>query len=499
MRVIIEQSYEEICNWIAIYIKFKINNHDNTKPFVLGLPTGSTPIGVYQKLIEFYKKGELSFKNVITFNMDEYVELNPENPQSYHYFMKNNFFNHIDIPKNNINIPSGIAPNLEQECKNYENKINSLGGINLFLCGLGSDGHIAFNEPGSSFESLTRIKTLSHETISDNSRFFKSMDEVPKQAITVGVKTVTQSKEIILMASGYNKSEAIRECIEGSISNQYTCTFIQFHPKAIIVCDKLASYKMRLKTYLYYKDLQHNIDLLGNPIKNKINNLIKEDHNVLITSPHPDDDVIGMGGTMEKLKYKKKVQICYLTSGSGGVKKKVDRIAEATCSVKILGYLQEQVESLKLPFYSNSERLISTKDAEILKEYIISVNPNHIFICIDNDPKGTHKKCAKIIQEACKDININNFWLYKSAWGNWNECKNPSLVRNYIDKDSFAKKLQSINMHTSQINPIVTYKEKIHSFCEISKKKNKSDIFPNRYEENFLLLKKNTFLEYNFD
>lgn len=170
MRVIIQEEYNHLCEWVALYIKQKILAKNGV--FVLGLPTGSTPVGVYQRLVEFNKQGELSFKNVVTFNMDEYVGLGPDDEQSYKYFMNNHFFNHIDIPKQNINLLDGLADDYEKECQNYEQKIKQEGGIDLFLCGIGNDGHIAFNEPGSSLQSVTRMKTLAEDTIIANQRFF---------------------------------------------------------------------------------------------------------------------------------------------------------------------------------------------------------------------------------------------------------------------------------------------------------------------------------------
>eukprot|EP01084_Bolivina_argentea_P206903 353125_1 len=267
MRVIVKDTYEDACYWVALYIKNKILNHSSHKPFVLGLPTGSTPIGVYKNLILFYKNNELSFKNVITFNMDEYVGLDGSHDQSYEYFMYNNFFNHIDIPRKNINLLNGMCKDPIKECEDYENRIRRSGGIDLFLCGIGSDGHIAFNEPGSSMKSLTRIKTLAEETVSDNARFFKNINDVPKQALTVGIQTVMNAKEIILIANGIHKSMAIRECIEGAVSNQFTCTAIQNHPKAMVVIDELATYELKYKTVKYYKNLQKMVDnLTGLPM-----------------------------------------------------------------------------------------------------------------------------------------------------------------------------------------------------------------------------------------
>jgi len=493
MRVIIKENYDNICYWVSVYLKNKINSHNKDKPFVLGLPTGSTPLGVYKNLINFYNQGKLSFKNVVTFNMDEYIGLSKENKQSYHYFMHTNFFNFIDIPKENINILDGLADDLIEECNNYENKIKSYGGIDIFLCGIGSDGHIAFNEPGSSLESKTRIKTLCLETVLDNSRFFDNIDEVPKQALTVGIDTVYSAKKVIIMASGINKAVAIRECIEGCISSQYTCTIFQKHPNSIILCDDLAAREIKHKTYLYYLHLQENIDIDGNPIIDTIKKNISITDRVVITSPHPDDDVIGMGGTMNLLPNKDNVNIYYMTNGLGGIKDddeigNLGRIREAMSSVMVLGYNHKKVKNCELPFYYDNERKITEKDYNKLSNIINEDDPHHLFICIDSDPKKTHTKCVKIIQNIKENASLKKVWLYQSAWGDWNNSDIKYNTSVYISKNDFERKLMSIDMHISQINPKVTKEDKINSFKDIVKVQNKSERYPGNYEEKFCVI-----------
>ncbi len=217
MRVIIEPTYELLSKWAASYIARRINQAKPTakKPFVLGLPTGSSPIGTYKELIKLCKKGTVSFKHVITFNMDEYVGIPEDHPESYHSFMKKNFFSHVDIQEKNVNILDGNAKDLEAECADYEARIRAVGGINLFLGGIGPDGHVAFNEPGSSLASRTRIKSLTTDTIIANSRFFDNdTNKVPKTALTVGVGTVMDAKEVLIIANGHNKARALQQAIE---------------------------------------------------------------------------------------------------------------------------------------------------------------------------------------------------------------------------------------------------------------------------------------------
>lgn len=259
MRLIIQPNYESVSKWAAYHVAKRILDFKPTKerPFVLGLPTGSSPLGMYKELIELNKKGILSFKNVITFNMDEYVGLPEDHPQSYHYFMYTNFFNHIDIPKENINILNGNAPDLQKECDDYEKKIASYGGIKLFVGGVGADGHIAFNEPGSSLGSLTRIKTLTMDTIIANSRFFDNdINKVPKMALTVGVKTVMNAEEVLIIISGLNKARALAKAVEEGVNHMWTISALQLHPKSIIVADELATYELKVGTVKYFKDIE---------------------------------------------------------------------------------------------------------------------------------------------------------------------------------------------------------------------------------------------------
>lgn len=259
MRLIVQKNYGELSRWAAYYTASKIiqANPTKEKPFVLGLPTGSSPMGMYKNLIDLNKKGVVSFQHVITFNMDEYIGLPKDHPESYHSFMWNNFFNHIDIAPENVNILNGNVANLDAECERYEEKIRSVGGIDLFLGGIGPDGHIAFNEPGSSLTSRTRIKTLTTDTIIANSRFFENdINKVPKTALTVGVGTVMDAKEVLILVNGHNKARALAHAVEGGISQMWTISALQLHRKGIIVCDELATYELKVGTYLYFKDIE---------------------------------------------------------------------------------------------------------------------------------------------------------------------------------------------------------------------------------------------------
>ncbi|WP_277235393.1 glucosamine-6-phosphate deaminase [Phocaeicola salanitronis] len=261
MRVIIERDYQSLSEWAANYVAQRINQFQpsSERPFVLGLPTGSSPLGMYKALIELNREGKVSFRNVVTFNMDEYVGLPESHPESYHSFMFNNFFNHIDIPKENIHILNGNATDVEAECENYEKQIASYGGIDLFVGGIGPDGHIAFNEPGSSLTSRTRVKTLTTDTIVANSRFFDNdVDKVPKTALTVGVGTVMDAKEVLILCNGHNKARALHHAVEGSVTQMWTISALQMHRHGIIVCDEAATDELKVGTYRYFKDIERN-------------------------------------------------------------------------------------------------------------------------------------------------------------------------------------------------------------------------------------------------
>lgn len=259
MRILIHDNYDHLSKWVAYYIALKINEANPTKknPFVLGLPTGSSPIGTYKELVKLNKQNKISFENVVTFNMDEYIGIPEDHPESYHYFMNSNLFNHINIPKENINILNGNSDDLDYECIRYEKKIKDYGGIKLFLGGIGPDGHIAFNEPGSSLTSLTRIKTLTYNTILANSRFFDNdIDKVPKTALTVGVGTIMDADEVIIIINGYKKTHALKMFVEEGVNHMWTVSMLQLHKHAVIACDDESTMELKVGTVKYFKDIE---------------------------------------------------------------------------------------------------------------------------------------------------------------------------------------------------------------------------------------------------
>ena len=259
MRLLIHKNYENVCRWTADLIvqRIKSFNPGQGKPYVLGLPTGSSPLGVYRNLINANKEKKISFANVITYNMDEYLGLPSDHPESYRRFMDDNFFKSIDIPYENTHVLNGLAKDPETECQAYEAAIKAAGGIEFFMGGIGSDGHIAFNEPGSSLHSRTRVKTLTWETRLANSRFFGGDPEkVPAKALTVGIGTVMDAREVLILVSGRAKARALQAAVEGAVSHWCPLSCLQLHPKAIIVCDEESAEELKYGTVKYFKDIE---------------------------------------------------------------------------------------------------------------------------------------------------------------------------------------------------------------------------------------------------
>jgi glucosamine-6-phosphate deaminase len=246
MEVFVYKQYEEMSKAAAQEVVDVLNAKPNA---VLGMATGSTPLGVYQELVKMHRRGEVDFSHVTTFNLDEYVGLPITHEQSYHRFMHENFFRHINIPAQNIHIPSGTTTNYRAFCDWYEKRIVECGGIDLQIVGIGSDGHIAFNEPGSSLSSRTRLKTLAKQTIDDNARFFERREDVPIYAITMGVGTIMEARQILLLANGEKKADAVAAAVEGPVTAMITASALQMHPNTKAFLDESAASKLKMRDY----------------------------------------------------------------------------------------------------------------------------------------------------------------------------------------------------------------------------------------------------------
>ena len=258
MRVIIVRDYDEISKKAASIIASEIKAKPNA---VLGLATGSTPLGTYQELVKMHEEDGLDFSRVRTFNLDEYFRLPPAHPQSYHTFMSENLFDHVNVKPENISIPDGMVADVEGFCTRYEERIREAGGIDLQLLGIGGDGHIGFNEPGSSLGSRTRLKTLTEETVRDNARFFGGEEKVPRLAITMGIGTILGAKKLLMLASGTRKASAVKKAIEGPVSSQATASALQLHPEVTVVIDEKAGNLLsRRKYYRYVEKMAEQVE-----------------------------------------------------------------------------------------------------------------------------------------------------------------------------------------------------------------------------------------------
>ena len=542
--------------------KSKQNTH-----CVLGLATGSSPIKVYEELVRMHKAEGLSFQNVISFNLDEYYPMQKSNVQSYDYFMREHLFNHVDILPEHINIPDGMVSDedLYQSCVDYEMKIKSVGGIDFQLLGIGRTGHIGFNEPGSHLNSGTRNIKLDHITRVDAAPAFLGIDNVPTKAITMGIGTVSTAKRIVLLAWGANKADILKKTIEGDITSHVPATYLQNHNNTTFVLDEGASEELtriktpwlvtscvwsetlKLKAVLWLseltdksilkltdKDYNNNgmsglLSAVGNAydlnikIFNKMQHTITgwpagkpnaDDTNrperadipkkrIIIFSPHPDDDVISMGGTFDRLvEQGHEVHVAYQTSGNIAVsdeealkfaeislaltadseepkrlinflKHKTDQVidspemlrlkalirrSESLAATRYLGLEDSNVHFLNLPFYETGmvkKNNLSQKDIDIVCELIEDIKPHQIYAAGDlADPHGTHKVCLDALFESLEVLKHKSYmedcwvWLYRGAWHEWEPYQIEMAVP--MSPDQVLKKRHAIFYHQSQ-------------------------------------------------
>ncbi|MBF4493166.1 glucosamine-6-phosphate deaminase [Flavobacterium sp. MR2016-29] len=538
-----------------------------SEPCVLGLATGSSPIKVYEELVRLHKEEGLSFANVVTFNLDEYYPMDKENIQSYYHFMHEHLFNHVNIHPENINIPDGNISNedLQQYCIDYEMKIKAYGGLDFQLLGIGRTGHIGFNEPGSHVNSGTRSITLDHLTRTDAASSFLGIDNVPRKAITMGIGTVKNAKRIVLLGWGISKAEIIKKTIEGEISSRVPATYLQQHNNTTFVLDTEASSELtRVKTPWLVKSVVWTDELklkavawLSELTKKPFLKLTDKDYNdngmssvlteegtaydlnikmfnkmqqtitgwpggkpnaddtyrperanperkrIIIFSPHPDDDVISMGGTFDRLvEQGHDVHIAYQTSGNIAVSneealkfaeiskalnansaeseniisflkskkgndidslevrklKGLIRRSESLAATRYLGLPDSNVNFLDLPFYETGtvkKNNLGEADIQIMCDIIERIKPHQIYAAGDlADPHGTHKVCLDSLFEALKRLKHNSYmddcwvWLYRGAWHEWESYQIEMAVP--MSPDQVLKKRHAIFYHQSQ-------------------------------------------------
>ncbi|KAB5486048.1 MULTISPECIES: glucosamine-6-phosphate deaminase [Flagellimonas] len=556
---------------------------------VLGLATGSSPIKVYEELVRMHREEGLSFKNVATFNLDEYHPMERNNIQSYHYFMHQHLFDHVDIDPLNVNVPDGMVPleEVKEYCRSYEGKIEEAGGLDFQLLGIGRTGHIGFNEPGSHLNSATRDITLDHITRVDAAPAFKGLDNVPRKAITMGIGTIRKAKRIVLLAWGQNKSEVVKETIEGEISSEVPATYLQEHGNTTFVLDKEAAAQLTridtpwlVRTCDWNEDLTHKAVVWLSTKKDKpVLQLTDKDYNesgmsdllsseqssydiniktfnrlqhtitgwpggkpnagdtnrperakparkrVIIFSPHPDDDVISMGGTFDRLVAQgHEVHIAYQTSGNIAVAdheaikvaevansmdqdglfsqvirdiqektsedydselvRKVKgniRRAESLGATRFLGIPDSQVHFLDLPFYETGtikKNPLGEADVEIMNNIIKEIKPHQIYAAGDlADPHGTHRVCLEALFESLKDLREKPFmtdcwvWLYRGAWHEWDIHEIEMAVP--MSPEQVLRKRKAIFYHQTQKDGVMFQGEDLREFWVRAEDRNK--------------------------
>ncbi len=551
---------QQAARHVALMIESLIRQNNSAgRPTVLGLPTGSTPVGLYRELVRLHREASLDFSRVITFNLDEYYPMKPDDAQSYRRWMQENLFNHVNIDPRNINVPDGTVPphEIEEYCMRYEQRIRRAGGIDLQVLGIGRTGHIGFNEPGSTRHSRTRMVTLDPVTRRDAASSFFGEDNVPHQAVTMGVGTILDARKVVLMAFGEHKAPIVQRAVEGPVSDAVTASFLQQHPDATFLLDRAAAGELAAigqpwtvgpvnwtaplirkaviwlglkvsKALLKLSDddfREHELyellrehgpaNALGRHVFDEMMGTLctnpagTEPKTVLIFSPHPDDDVISMGGTLSRLHQQgHKVHVAYMTSGniavfdhdawrftdyvvefnrlfgineeqSERVKERVQsflaskqpgqpdsedllrikaliRTTEARAAALACGVPPEQLEFMDLRFYRTgtiAKAPIHPQDIEDIVNLLERLQPAQIYVAGElSDPHGTHRTCAEAIFTAVRQVRAGGqdfqVWLYRGAWEEWEPYEIERVVP--LSPDDLERKKQAIFRHQSQ-------------------------------------------------
>ncbi|MEY3918736.1 MAG: hypothetical protein RLZZ132_1072, partial [Bacteroidota bacterium] len=569
------------------------------KPSILGLATGSSPKKVYQELIRIHREEGLSFKNVITFNLDEYHPMEPDSIQSYVRFMKEQLFDHIDIPVTNYHLPDGTLPleKIPEFCRDYEAKIERLGGFDYYLLGIGRNGHIGFNEPGSTINSKTRLMTLDIATKIDASPDFGGLQKVPKKAITLGIDSIMKSKKIVLLAWGEHKAASVAKAVEGTVTSDIPASYLQLHPNASFILDETAASMLtRIKTPWVVDSVKWDRNMIKKAVthlsltlQKPVLKLTSKDYNehglsellslygqayeinievfnylqhtitgwpggkpnaddthrperafpakkkVLIFSPHPDDDIISMGGTFQRLHDQgHEVHVAYQTTGNIAVaddealrfaefvvdfnekfespnakanriykeaikflKNKPDsevdisavreikgliRKGEAKNTCRFVGIKKENAHFLEMPFYETGtirKKPIGEEDIKIVMDLIEEIQPHQIYAAGDlADPHGTHKVCLDAIMEAVTRLKHREYmkscwvWLYKGAWAEWDIDQIEMAVP--MSPDQVFKKRMGIFKHQSQKDGVVFQGDDSREFWQRAEERNRA-------------------------
>jgi glucosamine-6-phosphate deaminase len=561
IHTIIVDDHDEVGRLVARRIAEVIRDRRaaGSQP-VLGLATGSTPIGVYRELIRMHRDEGLSFADVVTFNLDEYYPMDPGSVHSYHRFMWENLFAQLDISPSNVHLPPGNIPRdqIEAACRGYEEAIHAAGGIDLQILGIGRTGHIGFNEPGSGIESRTRLVTLDLVTRKDTAADFFGEENVPREAITMGVETILEAREILILATGEHKAEIVRQAVEGEVDHEVAATFLQRHGNTTFYLDQAAaaaltrvatpwllgpvewtgSLVVRAVVWLSNKSgkailkltqrdyAEHRLSSLvaryGSPgalngevfnalgAKIRGRSKLPRQTRIICFSPHPDDDVISMGGILHKLAVNQNdITVAYMTSGNLAVfdhdvrrhldfigrlagerrmpeagarelqcrvndflarkqpgdvdipevqdTKRLIRESEAVAGIRTLGLDERSARFLNLPFYQTGKVKkdpIGAADVAIVRELLEEVRPELVFVAGDlSDPHGTHRVCKEAVERALEDYvaaggRRPEVWLYRGAWQEWSVTEATWLVP--LSQEELRLKIQAIFKHQSQ-------------------------------------------------
>jgi len=558
LRTVVVPDHDDLAALLADRIVEVIHHETATKGrCVLGLATGSTPLGIYQELIRRHRAGEVDFSHVVTFNLDEYYPMPPASPHSYRRYMQENLFDHVNLPAAQAHVPDGGTPReqIAQACAAYERAIADAGGIDFQLLGIGQSGHIGFNEPGSTRESRTRLVTLDTITRRAAAADFFGEDNVPREAITMGVATILEAREIALIATGEHKAAIVRRAVEGEPSHDVAATFLQGHPNATGYLDLAAAAELtRIKTPWVLESVtwtpalteralvwlseqagkailkltaqdyaEHHLSPLlarsgaPGPINGEVFNRLRDKirgrarlptrNRILVFSPHPDDDVISMGGILRKLwENENAITVAYMTSGNiavfdhdvrrhlefteraattlgvdpaavrrvraaveeslerkapGAVDlpavqdlKRVIRESEAIAALEAVGLPRSAARFLDLPFYRTGEvrkRPIGDEDVAIVGRLLEEVRPDYVFVAGDlSDPHGTHRMCKQAVDRAlaARPAPRPEVWLYRGAWQEWSITEADVLVP--LSQDELRAKILAIFKHQSQ-------------------------------------------------
>ncbi len=557
IRTLVHEDHEAIARQVAAVIAAAIRGANaEGRPAVLGLATGSTPVGVYRELIRLHREDGLSFARVVTFNLDEYYPMDPGSIHSYHRFMREHLFDHVDIDPANIHLPSGTVARdeLEADCTGYEAAIRAAGGIDLQLLGIGKTGHIGFNEPGSGARSRTRLVTLDTVTRRDAAADFFGEAFVPREAVTMGVATILEARQIAILATGEHKAGIVKRAVEGPVDTEVAATFLQNHPATTFYLDRAAAagltrvatpwlvdevewtdrlaleavvwlarqagrgiLKLTQRDYVEHR-LSSLLAKFGSPgevngfafnalgAKIRGRSKLPREKKIICFSPHPDDDVISMGGMLRKLVLNQNdITVAYLTSGNIAVfdhdlrryldfltrfasefrmapdataalagridaflkakqpgqvdlaealdLKRMIRESEAVSGIETLGLARHDARFLNLPFYRTGKVRkdpVGPADVAVVQALLEEVDPDVVFVAGDlSDPHGTHRMCKEAIDLALARVARRpEVWLYRGAWQEWSVTEATWLVP--LSQEELSLKIQAIFKHQSQ-------------------------------------------------